>query len=307
MFNIAVFGAGSQIAQDWINNIIHLSEFNVDLYTRNNELIILKNSAYRNSNNFKYLSYDLFADSNKYNLIINFVGIANPKLAAEMNKQVAHISEHYDLLALNYLQKNKHCRYIFISSGASFGNIFSEPVTNKSISSFSDQASEPSDWYGWSKFQAEKRHREKIDLPIVDLRIFSYFSSNQQLESSLLMSNILKSIHEKKLLITNQTNPIRDYIGPQEFGKMIAGILKNPPINAVVDFFSLAPVSKFALLDAISKNFALRYEIIPDIQNQHFRNNYFSLNYHAKKLFQYQPDFNSIEIINNELTKFLNR
>jgi nucleoside-diphosphate-sugar epimerase len=223
-----------------------------------------------------------------------------------MGSEIFDITRQYDQLALNYLKYHSKCRYIFISSGAIYGNSFDSPVHEDSVSQININKIQSQDWYALAKLQTEFLHRSLIDLPIVDVRIFNYFSSSQDINSRSFIADILRSIHHKAVLETSDEYMARDYIGPNDFFDLINAIVNSTATNDVVDCYSKEPIDKPTLLSFMEAEFGLHYK---NTKREVYLNAtgkkpyYYSLNKHAK-IFGYAPQFSSLENIAIEARKF---
>jgi len=292
---VAIFGSTSNIAADVIN---HFSNINIemDLYSRNENPtnpLILKTDGKR----VNYLHYRTFNSTINYDVIINFIGMGCPNKIKKAADQLVFIANYYDTMILDYLSVNSRCKYIFISSGVVYGEDFLEPIPENGKAIGDDLLSLGLSSYAISKISCEKRHRYLKNLAIVDLRVFSYFNSKYDPKSQFFMSQICNAIREKEVLIVSADKMVRDYIHPMDFCSLIDVIIASPPVNTVVDCHSNGPIEKIALLEAMKKEFGLKYLVRHQTQNQLIytnKTNYYSLQSNAKKI-GYKPMFTSIE------------
>ena len=187
----------------------------------------------------------------------------------------------YDDLILNYLTLHSESKYIFISSGIVYETDFNEPVNEKSsIHQFNDPL-KFYDWYKASKVYAESRHRERSDLAINDLRIFSYFSNTQNTTSSpYLMGEIIRSLKNRTVLRTTPFNIKRDYLCTTDFSNLISCIIRAPHSNIALDSFTIAPIDKFSILEFMKINYGLEYEVI--YLDQYNNMNMSKINYYSE-------------------------
>jgi hypothetical protein len=134
-------------------------------------------------------------------------------------------------------------------------------------------------------------------LPIVDIRVFNYFSHTQEIFTRFFITDILRAIQSGEVLITSADNIVRDYIGPADFYQLVSGILAAAPSNEVVDCYTKAPVDKMTLLAGMQEHFGLQYEVRDapaGINATGAKKNYFSKNRKAEK-FGYLPPNNSLD------------
>ena len=303
---IAILGATSEIAKDLILSFSHTNEFDLTLFARRPEAVVGWLHAQGLDDRYAVNNFSTLNSNPPFDALINFVGAGNPATALEMGSSILDITHHYDTLALSYLQKNPGCRYIFLSSGAAYGSKFSTPANHDSHTSFRINNLNHKDWYGVSKFYAEARHRS-LSLPIIDIRIFNYFSRNQNINSNFFISEIVNSIITKRTLFTSPENIVRDYIGSEDFFSLITKILQSPSENTAVDCYSKSPVDKKTLLATFKEIFNLQYEVASnavEINGTGFKESYYSTNYAARK-YGYAPKFSSLTLLVNEARQIL--
>lgn len=296
---IAILGATSQIAKDLISSFSNEDTQNfLYLFTRQPEK--LKTWMYEKKINKKYFvtDYDSFNEE-KYDAIINFVGIGDPQKAIDMGLLIFDITTQYDQLALDYLRLNQQCKYIFLSSGAVYGDVFNEPANEKTRTSIAINELHSSNWYSIAKLYAEARHRALKDYSIVDIRIFNYFSHSQDMRARFLITDIIRAIRDGNKLLVSQENIFRDYIGPKDFSQLITILLAAKKLNTAIDCYSSLPIDKISLLEEMHKNFGLRYEAstLKQLKNATGKKiYYYSTNFRAGNL-GYFPKNTSLENI----------
>lgn len=148
---------------------------------------------------------------------------------------------------------------------------------------------------GFAKLHAECRHRSHSELPIIDIRVFNYFSRTQDIISArFLITDILRAISGNTLLKTSPDYIVRDYLHPSDFYKLTTALLPATAANAVVD--------KPNLLAAMQREFGLRYEVTEtttSVNAAGSKPHYYSLNRRAAD-FGYQPGLTSIDGILRE-------
>ena len=141
---------------------------------------------------------------------------------------------------------------------------------------------------------------------IVDLRIFNFFSRYIDLNSSFLLCQLVNSIKNKTIFITDSNDITRDFIHPGDFFKLIENCIEKNTINEVFDVYSKKPISKFEIIDLFEKRYDLEFEIKNDsieISPTGLKKNYFSSSQKAEKI-GYKPEFTSLDTIQDEI-KFL--
>lgn len=294
---VAILGATSQIARDLVLSFSRQSDCDLVLFARRPEAVVQWLARNDLSDKYRACSFHAFGAHEHFDAILNFVGSGNPLQTQAMGASIFDITHEYDTMALDYLRQHPGCRYLFLSSGAVYGGNFSEPAgrSSKAIVAINDL--QPQDWYAVAKLYAECRHRAALHLPIVDIRVFNYFSSSQDINARFLISDILRAIHDGAVLKTSPDYIVRDFLHPSDFYSLVEALLAAPPANAVVDCYTKAPVDKPALLKAMQDRFGLRYEVAAAnaaVNATGLKSHYFSRNTRAAD-FGYQPALTSLE------------
>ena len=305
---IAIFGATSQIAKDLVLAFHLQSKHQLVLYSRRpNAVTQWLRSIALPLERFRIADFSAFNLQDNYDAILNFVGVGNPVQAIKMGFTIFEVTRKYDEMALDYVQQHPDCRYVFISSGAAYGSSFDTPVDENTKAGFSINNIQSHDWYGIAKFYSECCHRALPHLAIVDVRVFSYFSHTQDMTARYLMTDIVRAVRDKTLLITSIEDIVRDYIHPSDFFNLIDLILRAPMCNDVVDCYSLEAISKAELLQFIQNKYGMQYEgtkPVDEINATGRKKSYFSRNHRAKK-FGYYPTLTSLAGIAKELQSAL--
>ena len=304
---IAILGATSQIARDLILSFEKNDMHELVLFTRNTE--VLNEWIYGAELGKRYLiaSYDYFSNDLHFDAIVNFVGVGDPKIAADMGSSIFDITLDYDCIVLNYLKSHQECRYLFLSSGAVYGSEFNIPANAETNFSIPVNNILPHDWYGISKMHAEARHRSMQDLSIIDIRVFNYFSHTQNMASSFLIADIVRAISSNKVLQTSSSNIVRDFLIPLDFYQMVKKLLQAPKVNCAVDCYTLSPICKLDLLTYLKERFNLQYQLVDEEVGPNAtgrRLAYYSLNRRASQ-FGYKPKYDSIGGVCKELNLYI--
>ena len=297
---IAFLGSSSQIAKGLLREFINDDKHLFYLFTRDTESFNnWIDGAKLNSSNITLESFQKFNSSYEFDLIINFIGIGDPAKALKMGSKIFDITYKYDQLVLDHLTSHPHTKYIFISSGVVYGDIFKSPASINSSSVIHINDLKHTDWYSMSKIYAESRHRALEKFCIMDVRVFNYVSSDIDMSSRFLITDALRSIKENQIMKTDDKNITRDYIGPKDLHQLIIKLAKNDFLNTSVDCFTADPTDKFSILELMKSQFGLKYEIINSdsgINAYGSRDNYYSVNFKANS-FGYEPLFSSLENI----------
>lgn len=308
--HIAILGATSQIAKDLVLSFANNSNDELVLFARRPEIVAQWLTKYELLNRYEVADFSAFGQHHYFDALLNFVGVGNPVRAAAMGESIFSVTLQFDTLALDYLKDHPDCRYVFLSSGAAYGGGFSEPVDVHSLATVPLNSLSPQDWYGVAKLYAECRHRALTASPIVDIRVFSYFSRSQDVNARFLISDALRAIRASETLQTSPTNIVRDYVGAEDFYQLVAAILSAPPINDAIDGYSRASVDKFSLLKALQEQFKLEYIIQEGAQvgvnAARIKLNYFSKNFRAER-YGYVPRYDSLEMVLNEISAILSK
>lgn len=303
---IAILGATSQIARDLIVSFSAAEDKQLHLFARRPDEVTKWLASVGLAGRYPVDEFSGFARQ-KFDAVINFVGVGNPAQAVAMGSSIFDITLRFDELVLDYLKTYPTCRYLFLSSGAAYGSCFNEPVNRdtKAVVAINDLA--PHEWYGIAKLHAECRHRAHAELPIIDIRVFNYFSRTQDISARFLITDMLRAIRDKTVLKTSHEYIMRDYLHPSDFHNLVSSLLSAPATNAAVDCYSRAPIDKPNLLAAMQEKFELRYEITEanaSVNATGSKPHYYSLNTRAAD-FGYQPCLTSLQGILLESEKML--
>jgi nucleoside-diphosphate-sugar epimerase len=302
---IAILGATSQIAKDLILAFAAQSQHDLVLYARRTDVVSQWLVSAGLTDRYPVADFTAFHTQEHFDALLNFVGVGNPAQAVAMGASIFDVTLRYDELAMGYVHQHPTCRYIFLSSGAAYGASFDEPVTVKTKASIAINNLMPQDWYGVAKLHAECRHRALAHLPIVDLRIFNYFSHTQDMEARFLITDILRAIRDKTVLKTTKDYIVRDYLHPSDFCQLVNVMLNAPATNMAVDCYSLAPTDKATLLEFMQKKYGLQFEMLQldaAVNATGNKPNYFSKHWLSKD-FGYSPRFTSLGCIFAEFGK----
>jgi len=304
---IAILGATSQIAKDLIVAFSKQDNHELVLFARRPEIVMQWLASVRLSGRYAVKDFAAFSTDEHFDVLLNFVGVGDPAQAAAMGASIFDVTLKYDQLALSYLEQHPLCRYIFLSSGAAYGPSFDTPADENTKATVAINNLQPQDWYAVAKLHAECRHRSLAHLPIIDIRVFNYFSHSQDISARFLITDMVRAIRDKTLLKTSSDYIVRDFIHPSDFYKLVVALLSATATNSVVDCYSKAPIDKPALLAAMQDNFGLRYEVITTNASVNATGNkphYYSLNTKAAD-FGYQPNLTSLDGIKQEIQLLL--
>jgi nucleoside-diphosphate-sugar epimerase len=293
---IAILGATSQIAKDLVRSFAEKNSHELVLYARRPDAVCRWLVSVGLADRYAVADFAAFSSDQHFDAILNFVGVGNPAQAAAMGATIFDVTLAYDEMALDYVRQHPECKYIFLSSGAAYGASFEAPVDENTKAIIAINNLQPQDWYGVAKLHAECRHRSLPHLPIVDIRVFNYFSHTQNMEARFLVTDILRAIRDKTVLKTSSDYIVRDFIHPSDFYSLVNAVISAPATNAVVDAYSKAPIDKPTLLKMMQDKFGLRFETTSHTTSVNAtggKPHYYSLNKHAVN-FGYQPKMTSM-------------
>ena len=308
MSAIAILGASSQIAKDLVRSFFKAGYTDLLLYVRNLQDASKWLSENRLTTACALHSYSQYGEL-PHDTVINFVGVGDPRRAAEMGASILDVTRQFDDMVLAGLAVNPGRRYLFLSSGAVYGNSFTEPVCDSTEARVAINNIAPQDYYAIAKMYAEVRHRCSPDLAIVDLRVFNYFSRSQDVEARFFITDIVRAIRDKKTLKTSSDYMVRDFLHPEDFCQLVDRVLAAPPRNCAVDCYTREAIDKPTLLETMQRQFGLKYEYAESgervsVNATGSKPYYYSCNRKAAE-FGYVPRFSSMEGVVTETAAIL--
>lgn len=303
---IAIFGATGHIAKSLINGFCGTGKFELFLFARSLDRLGEFLTSIRCSDAVLSKQFSEF-DYADYDVIINCVGIGDPGKLKNAGISIFRLTETYDNIILDYLEAHPNALYINFSSGATHGTDFCMPVDEASCTKLDINHIAPSDFYGIAKINAEAKHRALVNLNVVDLRVFGYFSRFIDLETQYFMSEVISCVKHNKEFVTGNENIIRDYVHPKDILSLIEKCIAKQSLNDVFDVYSLKPVEKFEILDYFSEEYGLKYVVKDNIiisTATGIKEHYYSNNKKAEKI-GYFPQFTSLDSIIEETKAIL--
>ncbi len=300
MGRIAILGATSHLAKDLIASLAGDPGAEAVLFARHPQEVERWAMQAGFGGRFPASDYAAFG-GDTYDAIINFVGVGDPARIAQTGSGIFDITLRFDQLALDYLRDRPDCRYLFLSSGAVYGGTFEQPAEAATPSCLAINALPAREYYAAAKLHAECRHRSLAALPIIDIRVFSYFSRTLDLSTRFFMADILRSIRAGRTLETTAEPMVRDFLHPRDFAALVRNLLAAPAANATVDCYSLGPVAKDVLLARMRMQFGLDYVFVspPALASGGGKKQYYSLNRKAAE-FGYRPACSSLQCVVEE-------
>ena len=294
---IAIIGASSQLARDLIGSFVEAGRRDLMLYVR--DVGATSRWLAHRGLDLPVRTYSEYGRE-RYRAVINFVGVGDPRRAAQMGGDILRITQEFDDLVLDGLRSDPENRYIFLSSGAAYGSRFQSPADADTQSQYMLNHLAEGDFYSIAKFHAECKHRALPDLDITDLRVFNYFSASQDLNARFFISDVLRAILEARTLRASSVPMVRDYLGPGDFHQLIECILQSDRGNRAVDCYTREPIEKRDLLRTMAEDFGLSFVVTDGGNNvvdaTGSKPNYYSNNRFAE-LLGYRPTLTSKEVL----------
>lgn len=304
---IALIGANSQICKDFIRLNAVTGSAELLLFVRDVDAMNDWLAEIGLPGRYPVFGYSRYAEQ-PHDAVINFVGVGDPSRAALLGADILDITLRFDELVIAELRKHPERRYIFISSGAVYGERFDLAASEDTVARYSVNSLGAQNYYAIAKLHAEMRHRALTNLAIIDVRVFNYFSRYQTLESRFFIVDAVNSIMSSTVFRTSTDHMVRDFLHPNDFYQLISCLLAAEPKNTVVDCYSAEPVEKKILLAALNENFGLRYEIIPKmaapINATGIKTHYYST-YRRAGDFGYKPQYSSLDTLRVEISGLL--
>jgi hypothetical protein len=307
--NIAILGSTSHIAKGLINNFLQSGGFCLHLYTRSPDRLLrfldgLEESMERDHT--LHEGYDDFTEGS-YDVIINCVGVGTLSKLAGNYSNYFMVTEKYDNLIIEHLLENPDTLYISISSGAVYGRELSAPANEDTVNHISVNHITTNDYYAIARLNAETKHRAFGNLRIIDLRVFSYFSRFIDLTDGYFITEIMNCILNEKVFVTDDVNIVRDYLHPEDLFLMIRKCMGAGKINKAFDAISSRPVEKREILDYLSLEYGLKYEISRFTSHASATGpkNIYCSNYNSGVCIGYEPAYSSMDVIEQESKQIL--
>jgi len=146
-----------------------------------------------------------------------------------------------------------------------YGREFLAPAQESSAYTICANHISSADYYAIARLNAEAKHRAFKNLNIVDIRIFSYFSRFIDLDQGYFITELLGALLNKKTLMANSINFVRDYIHPQDLYSLITKCIAAGKLNLALDAGSAKPVEKKEILDYFSAQYGLKCQLSESI------------------------------------------
>jgi len=308
---IAILGSTSHIAKGLINNFLQGGGFSLHLYTRSPDKVRSFLGAigkFPDKDCVIHESYKNFIKCS-YDVVINCVGVGTLNKLRGNYTEYFTVTEEYDNLVIGCLRNRPDTLYISFSSGAIYGRELSAPADENTVNHIHVNHVTTDDYYAIARLNAETKHRAFKNLRIVDLRIFSYFSRFIELTDGYFITEVMDCILNKKVLVTDNVNIVRDYVHPEDLFSIIRKCMDAGKINVAFDVTSARPAEKREILDYFSSVYGLKYQIsrsLGHISATGSKNIYCS-NYNNAACIGYKPAFSSMDAIKQESKYIINQ
>ncbi|OWA36239.1 hypothetical protein B9G55_10355 [Saccharibacillus sp. O16] len=297
---IAILGATGHIAKNVMLGLSVQTSFVIYAFSQSVQRLSAELERLHLTGQIQANDYSEFP-SLKFDVVINCTGIGNPKTLASDASLVFRVTETFDALVLDYLDKHPNVLYINCSSGAVYGNRFDKPAGADHRLSLDINGVNTSDYYGIAKLNAEAKHRSLSHLSIIDLRIFGFFSAWIDPDSSFLLMDLVNAARNNTPFLTTSENMYRDYVHPEDLTALILLCIYAEPQNRAFDVYSKQPISKNEILDFFVKTYGVRIqfkETSPSsVSVTGLKPYYYSLDRSASERLAYNPEFSSLQSI----------
>ena len=242
-------------------------------------------------------------------VLINCIGAGTPNIVKSDPSLWFTVLEKFDTLALDALRKcSPDALYVHFSSGAVYDRDSNVPASDESSRTVFPNNIEIKDYYSIAKLYAEAKHRSMKSLRIIDLRIFSFFSSHIKLDSGYFMTDLVSALLDKKEFITKRNDIVRDFPAPADLAQIIIRA-SGMEINDSFDVYSAREVKKSEIIEEFSSQFGLkvRYEECQNTSPNGDSDIYFSKSQKLQRELGFTPQYTSIETLVDETRKILQK
>lgn len=304
--HIAILGATSHVAKGLIAGFLGSGQSGLTLFARSAPKV---HAFLEQAGSFPGVPVRPFAEfaRGNFDVVINCVGIGDPGKLRQETASIFTLTESFDNLVLQYLEGHPDCLYLNLSSGAAYGQDFSQPVSEESPARYEINKLSAGDFYGIAKAYSEAKHRSLGNRHIVDLRIFGYFSRYIDLESKYLMCEVVSCLKSGAEFVTGPGNILRDYVHPEDLFALVEKCIALRELNDVYDVYSLRPLAKFEMLDHFAAHFGLKYHVegaYTALTATGNKDHYYSVNKKAQQA-GYRPRYDSLECLVQETATLL--
>jgi|TARA_B100001093_G_scaffold425695_1_gene419292 dTDP-4-dehydrorhamnose reductase len=240
-YKVLVLGANGMLGKMVSLYLSTNKNFNVEVTTRNKTEFILEN--FKNNSHILDINQNSLLDivnNDKFNFIINCIGVIKPKINENDNVSVKEtiLTNSYFPLSIQNIAKDENIKYIQIGTDCVFSGLAGDH--------FEDSYKDAEDLYGKSKIVGEIESHNKIVLR----------SSIIGPESGNGYSLMNWFIRNKDSEVSGYKNHQWNGVTTLNFAKIIEGIIKNNSLDFRTHHLIPAnSISKADLLEAFKKYF----------------------------------------------------
>jgi nucleoside-diphosphate-sugar epimerase len=236
-----------------------------------------------------------------YDVLINAISAGSSE-----GRALFETLERWDWKMIDFARWHTCRACVNISSGAAYGDIFSSPAEENAVFAVAPNHITPNLRYGLVKFMCEQRHRVFEDLPLVDIRLFAFFTRYIDTDQPFFMSDVVKSIIGRTQLVTNASDFARDFAHPEDFLNLIL-LCAEKKLNGCFDLYSRAPIKKSEIIALFKERYGLRAEVGASWTSlSGDKANYFSRN-RAAEAVGYEPLHDSKDVLLSEADSLISR
>jgi nucleoside-diphosphate-sugar epimerase len=307
--SVAILGATSHIAKGLIYHFLQDGDCRLHLFSRSTLATQTFLRSLGGARDDHCVVHDGYGDFGRhsYDALLNCTGPGTARTLQGDFTVYFSLTEEFDNLALRYLREVRpEALYISFSSGLVYGRGHPEPVDGHSANCLEVNHIAPVDYYAIVRLNAEAKHRAHLNLKIIDLRLFAYFSRFIDLADGYFLTEILTSLLNGTVFVTDNSDMLRDYVHPRDLYDMVRLCFCQRGVNGAFDVCSARPVRKQEVLDYFASRYGLRIE-----RRQGFRHDsatggkqVYCSRWGAASRIGYQPQFTSMDAITQE-AKFL--
>jgi nucleoside-diphosphate-sugar epimerase len=240
-----------------------------------------------------------------FSLVINAIGAGDPSRVRAMGAEIVDVTKTWDHRVLETMSDVTH--YVFLSSGAVYGNAFDGTPGHRAMPALANGRENDLPPYVTGKLAAEAQHRANGSRSILDLRVFGYADSSISLTGNFFLADLARSVATGCDIVTSSEDMIRDYAGASELCQLIQCWLNAGAPNQPLDLYTLAPVSKFTLLNETAGRFKFAVKYSNQIAASPTGNKaVYSSTWHAADAIGYKPSRNSMQVV-MEMLEYIHR
>lgn len=181
-----------------------------------------------------------------HDVVVHCIGAGD---VSRFNDKTMEAAEKYDALAMR--QARDGTRYIFLSSGVAYGLDFTEPADGARMAPAKDA-------YGQHKQRMEAGHRRGVN--VVDVRVFSYVSAAQEVDSAMLVPTLWRSLASGEVARVGKEPVWRDFLHPADWCGLMCALIEAEALPDSVDAVSAGATHTHVLAGAMAERFGLRWE-----------------------------------------------